>query len=656
MDEIIEYSQNLTLLYVEDNDTTRETTILILEELFDNIITAVNGQDGLDKYSENQKSIDLIITDINMPIMNGIEMTRKIKEINPDIPVLVLSAYNEAEYFMDSIKLGVEGYILKPVDIDQFLMLIKKTTKKINIEYESKKNLQLLNQYQEAINASSIISKTDPKGVITYVNQAFCDISEYSCDELIGQPHNFIRHPDMPAAAFKDMWNSIKNKKETWHGIVRNRTKYGKSYYVKTTIKPILDNENSVLEYIAIRDDITDIMNPKRQLDDSVKNAKDPIITYMKLENFETIVEFYDNEIVERIQDKVRVYLEENLPLSCNFEKVYQIGNGEYAMVCEKSLFNENAEEFISLLKEYQQLIKEGIINIGELDYDVSVLMSLAYESQKVLESAKLGIAHLLRTKQEFIISNNFAQKEQESAEKNMKTIKMVKKAIEDSKIVSHFQPIVNNKTQKIDKYESLVRLVNEEGKILSPFFFLDVSKKGKYYSQITEIVLKNSFDALKQTSANISINLSALDIEQKSTRKKIFQLLDENRENTHRVVLELLEDESVKDFKTIERFITKTKEYGVKIAIDDFGAGYSNFERLLDYQPDILKIDGCLVRDIETNSYSLSVVKTIVAFAKEQNIETVAEFVENEQIFNILKNLGVDYSQGYYFGKPEEL
>ena len=113
---------------------------------------------------------------------------------------------------------------------------------------------------------------------------------------------------------------------------------------------------------------------------------------------------------------------------------------------------------------------------------------------------------------------------------------------------------------------------------------------------------------------------------------------------------------ESVKDFELIKTFIYDVKKLGVKIAVDDFGAGYSNFERLLDYQPDILKIDGCLIQNIETNSYSLSVVKTIINFAKEQNIKTIAEFVENEAIFNILNELGVDYSQGYYFGKPEAL
>ena len=120
--------------------------------------------------------------------------------------------------------------------------------------------------------------------------------------------------------------------------------------------------------------------------------------------------------------------------------------------------------------------------------------------------------------------------------------------------------------------------------------------------------------------------------------------------------MIELLEDEAFKDFEVIKAFITKVKSMGVKIAIDDFGSGYSNFERLLDYQPDILKIDASLVKNIATSSFSLSTVKTMVLFAKEQQMEVIAEYVENEEIYDILCSLDVDYSQGYYFGKPDIL
>jgi len=653
-EEIIKYSQKLKLLYVEDNQEARESTIMILEEFFDDITIAINGEDGYEKFKEDG-AFDLIITDINMPVLNGLDMIAKIREIDKNISILVLSAYNESGFFMDSIKLGVEGYLLKPIDMNQFIGVLQKVIEKLKLKDEADENLHFLKEYQDATNSSSIVSKTDTEGVITYVNDIFCEISGYSREELIGKNHNMVRHPDMPKEVFADLWDTIKNKKQIWKGIVRNLSKSGKSYYVKSTIKPILDRDNNIVEYIGIRDDITDIMNPKKQLNDAIKNAKEPLVVYLKLDEFRTLEEFYDNATVEKIQDKITKYLEENMPSSCPFEKVYQLGNGEYAMIQEKNICINDKDDFIENLKEYQNNINNGTVDISDVDYDMSVIISLAYNDNQVLESSKLGIRKLLKTKQDFIIANNFAQKEKEKAQKNMKILSIVKKAIDDFKIVSYFQPIINNKTQEIEKYESLVRLIDENGKVLSPFFFLDTAKKGKYYLQITNMVLDNSFAALKNTNMDISMNLSALDIENENIREKLISMVS-NCDNANRIVFELLEDEQVKDFQTVKDFISHIKTFGCKIAIDDFGAGHSNFERLLDYQPDILKIDGCLIRDIETNSYSLSVVKTIVTFAKEQNIQTVAEFIENEAIFNILRDLGVTYSQGYYFGKPEPL
>ncbi len=653
IENIIKYSQNLKLLYVEDNQEARESTLLILEEFFETIIVALNGQDGFDKFQSNK--IDLIIADINMPKLNGLEMTKKIRKIDKDVPILVLSAYNESGYFIDSIKLGVEGYLLKPIDMNQFIGVLKKTTDKLKFKKEAQDNLHFLQQYEEATNHSSIVSKTDLEGIITFVNDEFCKISGYNRDELIGKNHNIIRHPSNHVSMYEDMWNTIKNRKQIWKGIIRNISKCGKSYYVKTTIKPILDANNNVIEYIALRDDITDIMNPKKQLQDLVFSVDDAIAVMIKIEHFEDIEKLYGHEIVHNIEESFTTTLMNSIPKSCEFERVFPLGDGEYVFAKNKDECKVSIYDVIANLKKFQKNVNRVKIDIGDVDYDISIIISLAY-GKNVLENIKYGIKELLKTNQDFIIANNLAENEQKSAEHNIKTLKKVKKAIDELKIICYFQPIINNKTSKIEKYESLVRLIDEDGKILSPFFFLDTAKKGKYYSQITSMVLDNSFAALKNTDMDISINISALDIEQEYTREKLFKLLKANKESASRIVLELLEDESVKDFKTITKFIEDVKALGVKIAIDDFGAGYSNFERLLDYQPDILKVDSCLIKDIETNSYSRSVVKTIVAFAKEQNILTVAEFVENEQIFNIIKDLGIDYSQGYYFGKPTPL
>lgn len=335
IDEVVKYSRHLKLLYVEDNMDSREMTSMILEDFFDDILVAVDGQDGLEKFREND--IDLIVTDINMPKLNGLEMIEKIREIDRDIPILILSAHNEDDFFISSIKLGVDGYLLKPIDTDQLILMIDKITKKYRYINEAKSNLHLLQEYQKATNASSIVSKADKRGIITFVNDKFCEISGYDSSELIGKPHNIIRHPDNPKSIFKDMWHTIRDKKEIWYGLVRNRAKNGKSYYADSVVVPILDMDGNILEYISLRNDVTDIMSPAKQLNDAIKNAKEPILIYLKLDKFDMIEEFYDNETVEVIQDRVALSLQDSFSRVYDFDKIYQLGYGEYAFIIDKS-------------------------------------------------------------------------------------------------------------------------------------------------------------------------------------------------------------------------------------------------------------------------------------------------------------------------------
>jgi PAS domain S-box-containing protein len=144
-----------------------------------------------------------------------------------------------------------------------------------NENYKSE-NSNLLAEYKKAVDLSNIVSKTNPKGVITYVNDKFCQISGYSRDELIGKPHNIIRHPDMPREAFKELWDTIKSKK-SWNGIVTNMKKDGGQYIVDTTVIPILDVDGDVVEYIAVRHDITELEETKQQLKNINKAMKNKV-------------------------------------------------------------------------------------------------------------------------------------------------------------------------------------------------------------------------------------------------------------------------------------------------------------------------------------------------------------------------------------------
>ena len=645
--KVIENTKKLKLLYVEDNEDARTSTLAILNEFFDDILVAENGVEGLEKFHENK--IDLVITDINMPKMNGLDMLKKIMKIKPGISTIVLSAYNESDLFMDSIKMGVDGYLLKPIDFDQFLSILDKAT----IKTEVLKSNKLLEQYKEIADASSIMSVIDKDKKITYVNKSFCDITGYTRSEIMGISYTDTLGLLQEKKVYDDVWDTISVKKQIYKNILKYVSKGGKTHYLETTIKPILDVNDDIIEYIALRHDVTAIMNPYRLLSDLVKASKKALVVLMHIEDFEDIEALYGEEQTQKLQDKFKILLEETLPSESGFKQVFMLRNGEYALAKDLEDSPDTIEKTITQLQELQEKTNASKIYVEELDYDISVIMSVAYE-QDPLENAKYGIKKLLTTKQSFIISNKLAKEEQKKAQQNIELLKMIKKAIAEEKIISYFQPIVNNKTKQIDKYESLVRLIDDYDRVISPAYFLNISKKGNYYTQLTSIILDNSFGALKKTDKDISINISVLDIQEKPIREKIIFLLKQNKQDSSRVILELLEDEKVENFQEIQEFILEVKALGAKIAIDDFGSGYSNFARLLNFHPDILKIDGSLIKNIDKDELSLSIVRTMVAFAKEQNLQVVAEYVENEQIFNIIHALGVDYSQGYYFGKPE--
>jgi PAS domain S-box-containing protein len=633
---------------------------MIFKEFFDTVIVSSDGEDGLNKFKKNR--VDIVITDINMPKLNGIDMIKKIREISQNVSIVVISAYNNTSYLTDSIKYQVQDYLFKPINREAF----KETLTKIKNQLIEKKNQQnqtrLLEDYKKVIDNSTIVSKTDTKGIITYVNDEFCKVSGYSSDELIGKNHNIIRDPNEPSTVFQEMWRRIKNR-ETWQGIIKNRSKNGDIYYVKTTIRPIINDWGEIEEFIASRTLITDIINPKQQLYDFIKPMDEAIVILIKIEDFKYIDGYNQKELKENLQREFAHKLFDVIPKECDFFKIYLLDNGEFAIAKNHDSSKNNCcnnqcpniEILIEQMKDFQNKINRAKINTGYIDYDLSIMVSLAY-GKNALEDAKLGLKHLLEEKQTFIVANGFSKKNQDKSISRIETFRMIKSAIDSYNIVSHFQPIVNNKTKKIEKYESLVRLIDNDKNILPPYLFLNTSKKGKYYIEITYIVLENSFKALNKTHASISINLSASNIEIEDIRAKFISLLKENRDSAKRIILELTEEEKINDFKIIKQFIDEIKALGVKIAIDDFGVGYSCFERILDYNPDILKIDGRLIKDINKNHLSYSIVESIVSFAQKEKLQTIAEFVESEDIYNTLCKLGVDYSQGYYFGKPDIL
>ena len=252
----IEFLKKLNILYVEDDLSGRELTGNAMRKIFNDVYLASDGLEAIKIYKDLKSSntkLDVIISDIDMPNLGGIDLLSQIREDNPTIPFLLTTAYSTTDHLVNSISSGVSGYILKPINFSELLdkvttVCIKRD--KIELIKKQKNEIEL---YLKIIDNMAIVSKMDLDGNITYANDIFFNTSKYNPDEVIGNSHTITQHPDSPSEFFENIWQSIRLG-DTWQGELTNRAKDGSSYKSDLIIIPIFDKMgNDIVEYIDIR-------------------------------------------------------------------------------------------------------------------------------------------------------------------------------------------------------------------------------------------------------------------------------------------------------------------------------------------------------------------------------------------------------------------
>lgn len=198
------------------------------------------------------KMPDLILLDIKMPEMDGFEVCRALKSNNEtlSIPIIFLSAMDDIETKVEAFSIGAVDYVTKPFSDKEVLA-------RVSTHLELENSRKKMKDYIDLIDKNILTSTSDLKGNITYVSEAFCKVSGYTKEELMGKKHNLVKHPEMSQDIYKQMWEDISNGK-VWRGEIKNRKKDGSVYWVDATISPVFDSDGNLIEYTSIRHDITD--------------------------------------------------------------------------------------------------------------------------------------------------------------------------------------------------------------------------------------------------------------------------------------------------------------------------------------------------------------------------------------------------------------
>jgi len=477
-----------SILYVEDEQNAQKQLSRFLNRFCEKLHIANNGQEALDIYKNNE--VALVISDINMPVMDGIELAYNIKKIDEDQAIIFTTAYNDVEFLQQAIKLQVSGYILKPVDLELLEkkideVILSKTW--IEIEKEQKKEMEtilettkdgiaiidtdtnflyvnrsfidmlgyskeelyetssialgkdeekekalkniksvltngfsenyeksyitkegkeiyvssnlvlmpdkqrlllatrditeqkekqrLLDNYISIVDSNVLISTTNLHGEITYASEAFCELSDYTKEELLGSSHNIIRHPDMNPTVFKELWETI-NKDETWKGELKNRKKDGSYYWVSTTIAPVFDYKDRKIGYTAIRHDITDKkyiemisrtdplteLYNRRFFDEKankvINSARrdNKIFSFliMDIDHFKQYNDTFGHQMGDEVLKKVANCLKNSLRRADDY--CFRLGGEEFAITFESDCINK--------VEEFTETIRKNIENL----------------------------------------------------------------------------------------------------------------------------------------------------------------------------------------------------------------------------------------------------------------------------------------------------
>ncbi len=429
-----------------------------------------------------------------------------------------------------------------------------------------------------------------------------------------------------------------------------------KLYVVVFTDITELERINKKLEFMLYHDELTMLPN-RRALIRDIKNRKHKEgLCLINIDNFKSINDVYGVKIGDQILKEVASRIKSCLEKSNN-SKVYKLHADEFAVLHFHKSEKLSIDEYSSIIKSLIERLTEKPYVFG--DYEVFITVSIGVslsewinDVDELLPTADVALKTAKKQKKHYIFYKD-VEKEKKDYAQNIYWTKKLVKALRHDQIKVFYQPIYSIKGNKITKFECLVRMIDEDGSIITPYKFLEIAKISKIYPELTKRVVKESFSYCKNCQYEFSINIDIQDI----LNEDVVNFIVENIKKYNvgdRLVFEFLETESIGNYEIIKEFVNDMRKFGCKFAIDDFGSGYSNFERLMELNINYIKIDASFIKKLVYDEDSQKIVKLINDFAHTIGAQTIAEFVSSKEIFDKVVELGIDHAQGFYIGEPK--
>jgi diguanylate cyclase (GGDEF)-like protein len=571
--ELLEFSQNLSLLYIDEDQDLLQNISDVLQKVFHKVDDASDATIGL-SYARLNK-YDVAIIDASSTIMSGAQLIQNLKKIDPFLTIIVTVKNQSEKELLELYAQGIESVLLKPFKAVSLVDILYAALVKISHQRE------YLRPEIEKLNETILYEK-----------------------KRIGR---FMINEKKAAQKIKEYEDNIQVSKNIYE-LTRLPSKYA--------LQTALSGEKQSL-------------------------------LYLNIDHFDFINSIYGmgkaNKLLKECAKRLNMFLPKN-------GELFHITADEFVI-----LLDDPAEkQEISLAKQIQSMFKEAPVEFDDYTHFVNFSIGIDSGSGKILfvnaKSASKESRYYGGDQVTFFQPKSEYMREQRE---NLYWIQVLKKAFEEDRLVTYYQPIKNCATQEVKHYEVLCRLQDEKGNLISAEKFIHSARLVGLITHITKNVIDKAFKMFTQNEFHFSLNISMYDLHENYLLEFLKYKCEKYAIDPSRVYIEVVKDIVLTRTAIIDEQILALKEFGFHIVIDNFGSDALIYNRILELKAEYLKLDGQLIKELENNTPHTIIVKSLIAFAKEGGVKIIAEHVENKELYEKVKALGIDFMQGYAIAKP---
>lgn len=575
------------------------------------------------------------------------------------LAVTEMPSYNDAGEII-----GVEGIAR---DITEFKVSQQKL-EKLSLAVEHSPNAVLI---------------MDKDGQVEYVNPKFTAITGFSNEEELGTWPDLINSGINPPGIYDEIWRLVHEGRE-WRGELQNRKKNGELYWAQELIAPMSNEQGEVTHFVATQVDITEARRLSEEtsyqathdqltglinrhefdlrLDRVVLAAKHNLsehaLCFLDLDQFKLINDTCGHTAGDEMLRQVGSLLQGNVR---SRDTIARLGGDEFGILmehCSIDQAHKACEQILALLQDFRFHWQDYTFTIGGSIGLTSIDQHTrdANEALRNVDTACYSAKDAGRNRVE-VHREDSLRLQQRRGEIQWST--EISEALDDDRFLLYAQPIQPlQDPQQGMSYEILVRMLRKDGEISPPGAFLPAAERYNSITRIDRWVVSHTLAWLTANAnhlsqvTSISINLSGLSLSDENMLRFIIDELEQGSVPAEKIKFEITETAAIANLRAATQFIETLAQFGIRFALDDFGSGLSSFAYLKQLQVNALKIDGMFVKDMLTDPLDFEMVKSINEIGHVMGLKTIAEFVETEEVLERLREIGVDYVQGYAIGK----